>query len=248
MPASDSGAETLNTAVRRLSLEFLAGAPEGLRYSELLERLRQALPGRSVPGPLVRCLADLPSEIDNPSRGYYRHVSFATAAPAKPAAGGAKRIAESDFYQPFADYLVNELEECTRAVPLGGKVFRDKWGTPDVLGVRQARHSDIVKFATEIIAAEIKTDGTQLITAFGQTCAYRLFSHRAYLVVPAASPEEDVQRLDVLARIFGIGLILFDATSVATPRWSIRVRASRHEPDGFYVNRCLKFVEKELFE
>ncbi len=94
---------------------------------------------------------------------------------------------------------------------------------------------------------EVKIDTKALITAFGQACAYRLFSHKSYLVVPAASSEEDVARLDVLARLFGIGLILFDAGNPELPRFSIRVRASKHEPDGFYVNRCLKMVETQLF-
>jgi hypothetical protein len=66
-------------------------------------------------------------------------------------------------------------------------------------------------------------------------------------VVPAASPEDDVARLDTLARIFGIGLILFDATNPKSPDFEIRVRAAKHEPDMFYVNRCMKLVEDELF-
>jgi hypothetical protein len=32
---------------------------------------------------------------------------------------------------------------------------------------------------TEIVSAESKTDTTQLVTAFGQTCAYKLFSQKA---------------------------------------------------------------------
>ena len=45
------------------------------------------------------------------------------------------KIEEEDFYEKFADYLVKELEECTKAISLGGNRFQDKWGTPDVLGV-----------------------------------------------------------------------------------------------------------------
>ncbi len=273
MTESGDGRKSAKDAVRTAAISILAGAPKGLRYSELQERVGAALPDvnrNTIRGALWDFAQQLPSEVVKPSRGFYVHVKHAASvtddlpAPAQAAAigggaaarrGGARESAKDDagvrerpFYQPFADWLVNELEECTRAIPLGGSVFRDKWGTPDVIGVRKARESDIVKFPTEIISAEVKTDGTALITAFGQACAYRLFSHKSYLVIPTSSSEEDVARLDVLARLFGIGLILFDAVSAADPRFSIRVRASKHEPDGFYVNRCLKHVEKQLFE
>ena len=45
-------------------------------------------------------------------------------------------------------------DRCTRAIPLGGNLFRDKWGTPDVIGKRESRISDIVKMPTEIVSAE----------------------------------------------------------------------------------------------
>jgi hypothetical protein len=38
-------------------------------------------------------------------------------------------------------------------------------------------------------------------------------------------------------RIFGIGLILFDAKEPQSPSFDIRVRAAKHEPDMFSVNR-----------
>jgi len=261
---ADEGPKTARESVRRYAVEILAAAPEGLRYSEIERRIRARFPDmkrNTVTGSLWAFTQDLPQEVVKPSRGHYRHTQFVgspdtetTAGATPPVAAGktpparGARPKESAFYQPFADWLVNELEECTRAIPLGGSVFRDKWGTPDVIGVREPRKSDIVKFPTEIISAEVKVDGTELITAFGQACAYRLFSHKAYLVVPTSSLEEDVARLDVLARLFGIGLILFDSTSPTEPRFAIRVRASKNEPDGFYVNRCLRFVERQLFE
>jgi hypothetical protein len=50
------------------------------------------------------------------------------------------------FYEPFAEWLVKELEECTKAIAVGGPVFRDKWGTRDVVGLREPKKSDIAKF------------------------------------------------------------------------------------------------------
>jgi hypothetical protein len=65
-------------------------------------------------------------------------------------------------------------------------------------------------------------------------------------VVPDDSSDEDVARLDALARIFGIGLILFDKSN-KEPEFRIRVRAARNEPDMFYVNAYMKLIEDELF-
>jgi hypothetical protein len=38
------------------------------------------------------------------------------------------------------------LEECTKAIQLGGNTFKDKWGTPDVIGKRESRKSDKISF------------------------------------------------------------------------------------------------------
>ena len=158
-----------------------------------------------------------------------------------------QKLREEDFYQPFSEWLVNELEECTKAISLGKNKFKDKWGTPDVIGIREPRKSDIIKPPTDIVSAEIKIDAGNLITAFGQACSYKLFSHKSYIVIPKESSEEDLARLDALSRIFGIGLILFNNTNSKTPNFEIRVRATKLEPDMFYVNRYMRLIEDELF-
>jgi hypothetical protein len=139
-------------------------------------------------------------------------------------------------------------EGCTKAIPLGGNCFGDKWGTPDVVGVRKPAPSDILKTPEEIVSAEIKVaSSVALITAFGQACSYKLFSHKSYIVIPKGSSKDDIERLDALARIFGIGLVLFDATKPTAPDFSIRVRAATHAPDMFFANDKMKLVEKDLF-
>ena len=198
--------------------------------------------------------ATYPAIVYKPDRGLFRLLKFKENVSAQPdeqpgpKQSKPKAIREEDFYQPFAKWLVNELEECTSAIGLGGNIFRDKWGTPDVVGIRESKRSDIVPFPTEIIAAEIKTDSAGLITAFGQACAYKIFSHKSYIVVPADSLYEDITRLDTLCRQFGIGLILFDNTNVEDPSFEIRARAVKHEPDMFFVNRNLKLIEDKLFK
>ena len=233
---------------------LLLGATDGIRYAQLHKQIVTAfpdIPPNTVHGALHKFRTDLPAEIYQPSKGLYRHVKFKeevptteTPLPPKPA---APRVKEEAFYGPFADWLVTELEECTNAIAVGGNTFKDKWGTPDVIGIREAKRSDLIKPPTEIVAAEIKLDLNGLITAFGQCCSYKLFSHRAYIVVPKNAADEDISRLDALSRIFGIGLILFDATNPKEPDFTIRARAARHEPDVFYVNKYLKLIEGNLF-
>ena len=99
-----------------------------------------------------------------------------------------------------------------------------------------------------ISSAEIKIDSNGLITAFGQSCAYKIFSHKSYIVVPKDSQIEDLTRLDTLCRQFGIGLIWFDCKNEENPNFEIRVRAVKHEPDMFFVNKNLKLIEDKLFK
>ena len=147
----------------------------------------------------------------------------------------------------FADWLVNDLEDCSKAIPLGGNIFRDRWGTPDVIGIRKSRSSDIVKHETEIITAEIKIEASELITAFGQTCAYGLFSHRTYLVVPKSASKEELGRIDSLCMLYGIGLVYFDEKNLVDPQFDIRVRAQTRNPDLFFLNQKIKLIEDDLF-
>jgi hypothetical protein len=131
---------------------------------------------------------------------------------------------------------------------LGGNRFKDKWGTPDVIGKKESKRSDIIQAPVEIVSAEIKTETNQLITAFGQACAYKLFSHKCYLVIPKQSSQDEVARLDSLCQLFGIGLVLFNVENPNTPDFTIRVRPNKHEPDFFYTNKYMSKIEKELFQ
>jgi hypothetical protein len=233
------------------AIKIVGATESGVRYSALVRALKTKLPdipANTIHGSLHSFRNNLPEEIYMPAKGLYRHIRFGKAGEEVPRRGKApvQKADEEQFYGFFAEWLVNELEECTRAIALGGSKFKDKWGTPDVIGVREPKKSDIIKPPTEIIAAEVKTDTQALITAFGQACAYRLFSHRSYIVVPDDSADEDITRLDALARIFGIGLILFDRKK-KDAQFEIRVRAARHEPDMFYVNKYLKMIEDDLF-
>ena len=139
------------------------------------------------------------------------------------------------------------MEECTKAIALGGNRFRDKWGTPDVIGKRESKRSDIIQAPVEIVSAEVKPDVYQLVTAFGQACAYCLFSHKVYLVISNKAPDDEVARLDALCQVFGLGFVLFDSDNPKDPRFTIRARPRYQQPDLFYANRYMRLIEAEMF-
>lgn len=241
--------------IKTRALELLENHPDGLRYTELHSKIL-ASDNAFKPNTVNGCIWNLdtiyPEKVYKPSKGLFRLLKNKPSeieTQPSPSATQAKaaKIAEEDFYAPFADWLKNEVEDVTHAIPLGGNRFKDKWGTPDVIGKREPMRSDIIKGPTEIVSAEIKTETLQLVTAFGQACAYKLFSHRVYLVVPRQAQKEEVSRLDSLCQIFGIGLVTFNAQSCTNPDFRIHVRPARHEPDLFYTNKNMSLLEKELF-
>ena len=243
---------TRRDLIQAKAVEILRNSPQGMRYSELVNKIKESLPDillNTIQWTVWNLDVTKASEVYKPSKGLFRHVIFRdTQITTEEGEVTPKpHINEEDFYKSFADYLVKDLEECTKAKPLGGNVFKDKWGTPDVIGIEKSKPSDIVKHEVVIVSAEIKIDTSGLITAFGQACAYKTFSHKTYIVVPRNSAEEDKSRLESLCLIFGIGLILFDSMNAQNPQFEIRVRPARHEPDMFYVNKYMKMVEEDLF-
>ena len=252
---STSGRKTIGDQIRDTAVQILKKQPDGVRYSELVRMVSESnarWKKNTIHGSVWDLDKQFPDVVTKPSRGLFRLSEF--TEPESDELKEAllqktkKAISEEQFYEPFADWLKNELEECTKAIPLGGKVFKDKWGTPDVIGKRTSRKSDIIQAPVEIVSAEIKSEVAQLVVAFGQACAYSLFSHKSYLAVPTQAPPDDIARLDSLCQVFGIGLVLFDANKPKDPNFTIRVRARRLEPDLFYTNRYMKLIEAELFE
>jgi hypothetical protein len=233
--------------IKAAAIEALRANPDGLHRSDLIQRLSpEALHASTVC--ILRTVSGLvklaPNEVERPKQGFYRLRGLRKPSFNEDVAdtGPLAAIAEKEFYAAFADWLVHETEECSRAIPLGGKVFGPKWGTPDVIGLLQKRRTDPMDFPPEIISAEIKTEDSMLVTAFGQACAYKLFSHKTYLVIPRTAGRDDIDRLDSLCLVLGIGLVLFDSTSPGKPEFEIRVRPAKHAPDMFYVNENMKRV------
>jgi hypothetical protein len=241
--------------IKAKAFELLEQYPEGLRYSELHAKIKDSdgsFNENTINGSIWNLDAVFPDKVYKPSKGLFRLLThkppeseIPDSAPVAPLP--VNRVKEEDFYEPFANWLTNEIEDVTFAISLGRNKFRDKWGTPDVIGKRESKRSDIIKAPTEIVSAEIKTDSLQLVTAFGQACAYKIFCHKVYLVVPRQSHNEEISRLDSLCQIFGIGLVKFNADDPANPDFQILVRPGRHEPDLFYTNKYMSLIEKEMF-
>jgi hypothetical protein len=85
------------------------------------------------------------------------------------------------------------------------------------------------------------------------TCSVRLpglFSHKTYIVMPNTIGETDLDRLDALCSLYGIGLVLFEPKPEA-PNFQMKLKAQRLEPDMFYVNdfaRRLLEADRDEFD
>jgi hypothetical protein len=246
--------------VRELARKIVAARPGGIRYSELVQEISAQTPEtpvNTIHGSTWDLATRFPTEIAKPSRGLFQPASSQNSAPAAATSlisledeEKAAGFVEVDFYEPFAEWLKNDLDEVTAVSSLGGAGLKSKWGTPDVVGVYKPTASNLIKFPLEIVSAEIKISPQVPVVAFGQAVAYRLFSTKTYVVMPSSLSEEDLSRLESLCMLFGIGLVIFDL-DLKKPQFSIRVRAQRYLPDVFYVNEFadrLRQHNSEVFE
>lgn len=223
--------------LRDLARQIVRDSVEGIRYGQLITMLLDRFPAtpRNTVGGSIWNLNELyPTEVEKPTRGLFKARAVErqeAVVDSRP----SERMREEMFYESFADWLKNDISDATDAMPLGGSGLRSKWGTPDVIGVYKPVPSDRIKFAPEIISAEIKIDPLAPVVAFGQAVAYRLFSTKTYIVMPRTIATEDQDRLEALCMLFGVGLVLF-TPNPQQPDYSIRMRAQRFSPDMYFVN------------
>ena len=244
--------------IRERARGIIADNPGGIRSGALVKLIHQESPEtpENTIGPATYRLQEIyPLEISKPTRGLFRPTNASTddavvVGNTEQIAPTGAKIKESDFYEPFAEWLKNDLDEVTDVQALGGASMKTKWGTPDVIGVYKPLAGNLIKFSLEIVSAEIKIDPQAPVVAFGQAVAYRLFSAKTYVAMPTTLTEEDQSRLESLCMLFGVGLVLFDVDKT-NPQFSIRVRAQRFSPDMFYVNEFadrLKLHDAQVFE
>ena len=245
---------TIGERITEKAIEILDSKPEGIRYADLVRAISEtdnSFKTNTIHGTVWNLEQHLDDQVYKPSRGLFRLTKFRDPETDQfkdeLASKQPMKLKEEDFYEPFADWLQNDIEEVTKAMALGGNRFRDKWGTPDVIGKRESKRIDINQAPVEIASAEIKPDVSQLVTAFGQACASYLFSHKSYLVVSGQAPQDEIARLDSLCHVFGIGLVLFDLRNPTTPDFNLRVRPRKQEPDFCYANKYMALIESEMF-
>ena len=243
----------LNThQIRETARRIISSNKGGIKYGDLHEQISSPnpeTPKNTIHGSIWDLHLRFPQEISKPSRGLF--VPIADDFPTAPEAPKVTpKYKEEDFYEPFAEWLKSDLDEVTDSAALGGASMGKKWGTPDVVGVYKPLASNLIKFAIEIVSAEIKIDPGQPVVAFGQAIAYRLFSTKTYIAMPITMTLEDLSRLEALCMLFGVGLVLFDLKP-DKPNFQIRVRAQKFTPDMFYVNEFaerLKESDTDKFE
>ncbi len=238
--------------IRKKAIELLKDSTQGLRWAELQRSLIKSLPDLS-PNTIKGATWDLDitnaDKVYKPSRGLWKFKKGEVEEPAETTIVPTS-FSEEDFYEPFAEWIKNELGECTEAIRLGGSSLSKKWGTPDVIGTYRPAKRDVVQFNPEVLSAEIKISTQDPITAFGQAIAYRLFSTKVYIVEPITISPLDLDRLEAICMLFGVGLVLF-TLDPKNPNFTIRARAQRFTPDMFWVNEFadkLDSVNKEAFK
>ncbi|WP_438850989.1 hypothetical protein [Brevundimonas nasdae] len=226
--------------------------PKGIRWMELLrsvEKDEPETPHNSVHGGVHHFLKSA-DDVVKVAKGTYVLAAFAGAIDVTgdletlstvTSATSLPAHIEHQYYGAFAEWLTEELEEANHAEAVGGNILKGKWGTPDVIGVLRPKSSDLIKFETQIVSAEIKTDANAPVVAFGQAVAYRLFSHKSYMVMPNTVSKPDMERLEALATLYGIGLVTF-SLNPENPDFWLRVRALPSQPDMFYVNEMARRV------
>lgn len=227
---------------------------DGIRWGALVTRIHaDALdtPENSIHGAVQTLFRDA-DDIIKIARGTYQLRAYTEADAVQAAAeavtievepvpsekaASSESVTEQDFYASFAEWLV-ENDEATVADALGGAGLGGKWGTPDVIGVLKPRAQDLFKFEPQIVTAEIKAVPGLPVVAFGQAVAYRLFSHKTYIVIPASTGRDDMARLKALCSLHGVGLVTF-ALDVTAPDYAVVVLPALATPDMFYVNAML---------
>lgn len=229
--------------IRDRAKTIVASHQGGIRYVALVRQIHTEhpeTPKNTITGAVWDLDKTFPNEIAKPSRGLFTPLAAGTndtisVGSTEQIAPTGIKVKEADFYESFAEWLKNDLDEVTEVASLGGAGLKSKWGTPDVVGTYKKQPGNVIDFPIEIISAEIKIDPQAPVVAFGQAISYRLFSSKTYIAMPTTLTEEDQSRLESLCMLFGIGLVLFDLNK-DDPRFSIRVRAQRFSPDMFYAN------------
>lgn len=140
--------------IRERARAIVAENPGGIRFGALLEQIGQEspeTPRNTISGSTFNLDSIYPSEISKPTRGLFKPITVGVdeavvVGDTEQTAPSGAKVRESDFYEPFAEWLKNDLDEVTDVAPLGGAGMKTKWGTPDVIGVYKPLAGNLIKF------------------------------------------------------------------------------------------------------
>jgi hypothetical protein len=113
-----------------------------MRFSELQRKVKEsddAFKLNTISGTIWNFDTRFPNDVYKPSKGLFRLKKFkesevaevadsTTVLPKSPVIP-IPAIKEGDFYIPFAEWLKNDIEDVTAAIPLDRNKFKDKWGS-----------------------------------------------------------------------------------------------------------------------
>jgi hypothetical protein len=140
----------------------------------------------------------------------------------------------------IADWLVTEVGECSLAVPVPPREPADPWGQPDVVGLRPGSLGEGGR--SESVAVKIAPSCADLSSALGQAGSFKLCCNRVYLVIRHDFGPAVVERCTAVCSAFGIGVIAFRELE-NVPVVGLRARAVSEEPDPFFPNEWLDWLE-----
>jgi hypothetical protein len=128
---------TIGEKITGLALEQLKKNPDGVRYADLVRLVQGVDPSlktNTIHGTVWDLATRLPDKVYKPSRGLFRLIEFRDKDTDQPKADlvpkRPKKTNEEDFYAPFADWLVNDLESVRRLSRLAATDFAINGGHP----------------------------------------------------------------------------------------------------------------------
>lgn len=120
----------------------------------------------------------------------------------------------------------------------GKKRTPGKWTRPDVTLVAVKAYAFTPQKILEVITFEIKRASVYDVSGVFETAAHSVFAHKSFLAVESLDEfkdSEEFDRLELLCKRFGIGLLLFtDVNDWET--YEEVVDAERKIPDPYDIN------------
>ena len=135
--------------IKDKAFELLKDNPDGLRYSELVKFISEndeKLNRNTINGSIWNLDSQFPEKVYKPSRGLFRLVEFKDPETdelrKEVQPKEAKKIKEEDFYEPFSNWLQNDIEDVTHSIPLGGNRFNNlkERDSSSALTIKEMKH------------------------------------------------------------------------------------------------------------